>query len=44
VLEEVGFKIHNDEALQILTDAGVNIDLEKKTAFIPRHTFLVQVV
>jgi trimethylamine--corrinoid protein Co-methyltransferase len=36
VLEEVGFKIHNDEALQILTDAGVNIDLEKKTAFIPR--------
>jgi len=36
VLEEIGFKIHNNEALQILTDAGVSVDLEKKTAFIPR--------
>ena len=34
MLEEVGFKIHNDEALQILSDAGVNVDLEKKTAYI----------
>jgi trimethylamine--corrinoid protein Co-methyltransferase len=35
VLEEVGFKVHNDEALQMLTDAGVNVDLDKKTVYIP---------
>jgi trimethylamine:corrinoid methyltransferase-like protein len=34
VLEKVGFKIHNDEALQILLYHGVNVDLEKKTAYI----------
>lgn len=36
VLEEIGFKIHNDEALKILEEAHVQVDFEKKIAYIPR--------
>ena len=36
VLEEVGFKIHNDEALEILKEADVKVDFENKHACIPR--------
>jgi len=35
-LEEIGFKIHNDEALEILGEADVKVDFDEKTAFIPR--------
>ena len=36
VLEEIGFKIHNDEALKILEEADVKVDHDEKTAYIPR--------
>lgn len=36
VLEEVGFKIHNNEALEILKEADVKIDFDNKHACIPR--------
>ena len=35
VLEEVGFKIHNDEALEILKEADAKVDFEDKHACIP---------
>jgi len=36
VLAEIGFKVHNDEALGILGKADVKVDLDEKIAFIPR--------
>ena len=36
VLDEIGFKIHNDAALEILREADVKVDFDKKHACIPR--------
>ena len=36
VLEEIGFKIHNDDALEILEEADVKVDFDEKLAYIPR--------
>ncbi len=37
LLEEVGVKIYNDEALKLLHNAGVDVDFDKKLARISQH-------
>lgn len=37
LLEEVGVLIYNDTALKLLADAGVEVDFDKKLAYIPQH-------
>jgi len=37
ILEEIGVKIYNDNALKLLTNAGVEVEFNNKLARIPQH-------
>ena len=37
LLEEVGVMVYNDEALKLLADAGVEVNFDKKLAYVPQH-------
>ncbi|MEM2741896.1 MAG: trimethylamine methyltransferase family protein, partial [Nitrososphaeria archaeon] len=37
LLEEVGVKFESEKALQVLSEAGANVDFKSKTAKIPEY-------
>jgi trimethylamine---corrinoid protein Co-methyltransferase len=40
LLSNPGVRVHNDEALELLAQAGAKVDLEKKIAFLPEELVL----